>query len=202
MKQEGGAISNEEEADVVMRTALYLLRRGVRPEQIGIITFYAAQVACLQRLQMNAAREEPLMRELTISTVDGFQGDERDFTLISCVRTGHSVGFLEEYRRINVALSRGKHARWVFGCQRAFREKLERQGERNCVLRNFFAWLDDAQKNNTDLPTVIVDGDAICGALGMQPTPALPTTVVATSRQGARGGARPSAARGPPQHAR
>ena len=51
-----------------------------------------------------------------VRSVDGFQGGERDIILISVVRTRFGdVGFLDDARRINVALTRARHRCWVFG---------------------------------------------------------------------------------------
>ena len=46
-----------------------------------------------------------------VITIDGAQGREKDFVILSCVRsnTDHSVGFLQEYKRINVALTRAQY---------------------------------------------------------------------------------------------
>jgi senataxin len=53
-----------------------------------------------------------------VRSVDGFQGGERDIILISVVRTrSGDVGFLDDARRINVALTRARHRCWVFGNQ-------------------------------------------------------------------------------------
>jgi len=56
-----------------------------------------------------------LLQQVEISTVDGFQGEEKDIILISMVRSSNSVGFLSDYRRLNVAASRARCARWSFG---------------------------------------------------------------------------------------
>jgi hypothetical protein len=98
-------IYNVQEARILMEVAKYLLMCGVQPEQVGIITFYNAQVELLVGLREQLAGElahvPNLAARLTISTVDGFQGDERDVTLISCVRTVPAVGFLKDHRRIS-----------------------------------------------------------------------------------------------------
>jgi hypothetical protein len=141
-----GDISNAKEARVVMATVQRLLERGVPPNEIGVIAFYAAQVKLLVELRSKLAREFPNMRDLagklTISTVDGFQGDERDFILISCVRSCSSAGFLSDHRRINVAMSRAKHARWVFGNASALRQS-------NSVFTDM--WTVDGIKEPTQL---------------------------------------------------
>jgi helicase required for RNAi-mediated heterochromatin assembly 1 len=141
-----------------MRTVKYLLRNGVAPHEIGIITFYAAQVQLLVELRSQLAKELPLVKDLaeklTISTVDGFQGDERDIILISCVRSVPSVGFLNDHRRINVAMSRAKHARWVFGNAQAL------QGSKS-VFGNYFRWVNSAMDNSAFPRTEILGVDAL-----------------------------------------
>ena len=54
--------------------------------------------------------------EVSVATVDSFQGSERDVVVVSCVRAGtQGVGFLEDERRLNVALTRAKCVCAVFG---------------------------------------------------------------------------------------
>jgi senataxin len=158
MKGKHGDISNTGEADAVMRTVKHLLRNGVAPHEIGIITFYSAQVQLLVELRSQLAKELPRVRDLaeklTISTVDGFQGDERDIILISCVRSVPSVGFLNDHRRINVAMSRAKYARWVLGNAQAL------QGSKS-VFGNYFRWVNSAMDNSAFPRTEILGVDAL-----------------------------------------
>jgi ATP-dependent RNA/DNA helicase IGHMBP2 len=107
---------NNEEADLVLVLAEKLVQNvGVNEwlkEKIslGIITPYSAQVERLQKLAETSAVLEPLQKLITINTVDAFQGQERDVIIISFVRSNNTgeVGFLNDIRRTNVAMTRAK----------------------------------------------------------------------------------------------
>eukprot|EP01032_Pedospumella_encystans_P009962 gene9962-11678_t len=138
-----GSTYNTDEAELVVTVVLYLLAQGVQPAQIGVVSGYAAQVALLKSLLVKEERLLPSridLSKLAVSTVDGFQGDEKDFMLFSCVRTGNSVGFLSDARRINVAMSRGRHANWVFGQARTL-------GDARSSIRDFLNWSTDHGRN-------------------------------------------------------
>jgi hypothetical protein len=108
--------SNKIEATAVIDMIYYLIFKcGFQSSQIGVITFYADQVAVLNNALQNAITDKGRVKELEIKTVDGFQGGEKDIILISVVRTSESVGFLDDWRRLNVAMSRPRFARWIFG---------------------------------------------------------------------------------------
>jgi ATP-dependent RNA/DNA helicase IGHMBP2 len=83
----------------------YLIKNNVLKEHIGIITPYSAQVNHLRNL-MNVDE----YKELEISTVDGFQGREKEIIVLSLVRSNprREVGFLADNRRLNVAITRAK----------------------------------------------------------------------------------------------
>ena len=78
----------------------------------GIISPYAAQVDLFRKvIYKNRFFEQLLPHKLiSIKTIDGFQGQERDVIVISLVRSNErsKIGFLADYRRINVALTRAK----------------------------------------------------------------------------------------------
>ena len=138
-----GSTYNTDEAELVVTVVLYLLAQGVQPAQIGVVSGYAAQVALLKSLLVKEERLRPSRIDLTklaVSTVDGFQGDEKDFMLFSCMRTGTSVGFLSDARRINVAMSRGRHANWVFGQARTL-------SDARSSIRDFLNWSTDHGRN-------------------------------------------------------
>lgn len=63
------------------------------------------------------ASDTPYELDLELNTVDAFQGKEKDFVLISCVRANdsNSVGFLNDFRRMNVAITRAKYGLFVIG---------------------------------------------------------------------------------------
>ncbi|KAL6785032.1 hypothetical protein ACKKBG_A02145 [Auxenochlorella protothecoides x Auxenochlorella symbiontica] len=109
VEREGGSTYNPREAAAAMAHVARLLAAGVRPEDVGVITPYAAQVARLREL-----RPPELAARLEISTVDGFQGREKEAVVISCVRSsggeagGAGVGFLADARRMNVAVTRAR----------------------------------------------------------------------------------------------
>ena len=77
---------------------------------IGIIAPYKAQVRVLTELFAEADALQPLQEQLTIDTVDAFQGRERDVIYISLVRSNAKgdIGFLSDIRRINVAMTRAR----------------------------------------------------------------------------------------------
>ncbi|KXZ43249.1 hypothetical protein GPECTOR_96g715 [Gonium pectorale] len=103
---EGSSYANPGEAKAVMAHVQRLVARGVTPNNIGIITPYNAQVALLKELR----HERPGLSALEISSVDGFQGREKEAIIISMVRSNESgeVGFLSDRRRMNVAVTRAR----------------------------------------------------------------------------------------------
>ena len=77
---------------------------------VGIISPYKAQVHLLRQLLRRDAFWKPFRSLITIDTVDGFQGQERDIIVISLVRSNDEgqVGFLRDLRRMNVAITRAR----------------------------------------------------------------------------------------------
>jgi senataxin len=62
-----------------------------------------------------------------VNTVDAFQGREKDIIIISCVRT-ENLGFLSDYRRMNVAITRAKSFLWIVGSGRTLKRDKNWQG--------------------------------------------------------------------------
>ncbi|RDD36858.1 DNA-binding protein SMUBP-2 [Trichoplax sp. H2] len=95
---------NEYEVNLVVIHVEKLINAGVKPSDIGIITPYNMQV---ELLRLKLAK---VSLNIEIKSVDGFQGREKEAIIISLVRSNEKgdVGFLSEYRRINVAVTRAR----------------------------------------------------------------------------------------------
>ncbi len=100
-RQRKGSTSRENplEAEIVRNVVKKLVRAGVKREWMGVITPYEDQVDLLRR-----------MIDVEVNTVDGYQGREKEVIIISFVRSNRrgEIGFLEDLRRLNVALTRAK----------------------------------------------------------------------------------------------
>lgn len=77
---------------------------------VGVISPYRAQVQLLRRMVRKAEFFKPYSGCITVNTVDGFQGQERDIIVISLVRSNDDgqIGFLSDLRRMNVAITRAR----------------------------------------------------------------------------------------------
>ena len=84
---------------------------------VGIISPYRAQVQYLRRLLMKREFFKPFRRLISVNTVDGFQGQERDIIVISMVRSNDDgqIGFLCDLRRMNVAITRARMKLIILG---------------------------------------------------------------------------------------
>ena len=76
---------------------------------IGVISPYSAQVDCLRR-ELDALEKRIGKVDLEVSTIDGYQGREKDIIILSMVRSNEnmSTGFIEETKRMNVAITRAR----------------------------------------------------------------------------------------------
>jgi superfamily I DNA and/or RNA helicase len=84
---------------------------------VGIISPYRAQVQLLRRMLMKSEYFKPFRRMISVNTVDGFQGQERDIIVISMVRSNDEgqIGFLRDLRRMNVAITRARMKLIILG---------------------------------------------------------------------------------------
>ena len=117
-EEAGSSRSNMDEAAVVIQVVNDLLLPGdIKPEDIGVISPYAGQV----RLIRSMVDEQ--IQGLEVKSVDGYQGREKEIIVLSTVRSNEegNVGFLSNYRRLNVALTRAKRGLIVIGDDRTLR---------------------------------------------------------------------------------
>ena len=114
---------NRAEAELTLQTLQQYLekigKQRILEESIdvGIISPYRAQVQLLRKELRKREFFRPYRHLLTINTVDGFQGQERDIILISLVRSndGGDIGFLRDLRRMNVAITRARMKLIILG---------------------------------------------------------------------------------------
>lgn len=114
---------NREEADLLLEELkAYIERIGgnhILEERIdfGLISPYKAQVQYLRNKIKQSSFLRPYRSLLTVNTVDGFQGQERDVIFISLVRANNEgqIGFLNDLRRMNVAITRARMKLVIFG---------------------------------------------------------------------------------------
>ncbi|MEP0273000.1 AAA domain-containing protein [Ekhidna sp.] len=114
VKKETLSTYNEDEADLLIN-----LIADDKPDglSIGVIAPYKAQVEVLNK-KVNESEEVASYREhININSVDAFQGQERDAIYISLTRSNSDgeIGFLKEYRRLNVAMTRARHRLVIVG---------------------------------------------------------------------------------------
>lgn len=112
-KTEEKGTYNTCEAGIAASIAEYALSSGLLSEKdIGIISAYKAQVKKIQEELKNVISDE--LKNEVVATLDSFQGQERDLIIYSFTRSSDArpdeprIGFLNELRRLNVAMSRGK----------------------------------------------------------------------------------------------
>jgi superfamily I DNA and/or RNA helicase len=109
VEPEGDSRFNRLEAELVLRKVQALLDAGLAASEMAVITPYSAQVRLL--------RERLSQPEIEIDSVDGFQGREKEAIIVSLVRSNPDgeIGFLEDTRRMNVALTRARRKLIVIG---------------------------------------------------------------------------------------
>lgn len=104
----GKSYLNRKEAEIVVKLVNQI---GIEAD-IGVITFYDAQRVTI----LNYLKDKNLPK-LEVASVDSFQGREKDYIILSCVRSSNKggVGFLGNYRRLNVAITRAKYGLIICG---------------------------------------------------------------------------------------
>jgi predicted DNA helicase len=102
---DGVSLQNEGELDIVMQL---IRNEQIEPSRITFISPYSGQVT---------AAKETLPKQTRCSTIDSFQGQENECIILSLVRSNDDgdIGFLKDYRRMNVAITRAKEQLYVVG---------------------------------------------------------------------------------------
>ncbi|KAG8948888.1 hypothetical protein FRC04_009227 [Tulasnella sp. 424] len=114
----GTSFLNRTEAANVEKIVTKFFRAGVVPSQIGIVTPYEGQRSyVVNYMQFNGSLKKDLYKEIEVASVDAFQGREKDYIILSCVRSNEhqGIGFLSDPRRLNVALTRAKYGVVILG---------------------------------------------------------------------------------------
>lgn len=136
---------NRAEAELTIESLKNYIRRiGVQRFKeerldIGIISPYRVQVQHLRRLVKADAELKPFRNVITINTVDGFQGQERDIILVSLVRANQQgqIGFLSDLRRMNVAMTRARMKLFILGdCETLTKHKFYKELFKYCQQVN------------------------------------------------------------------
>ncbi|KAH9824487.1 regulator of nonsense transcripts 1 [Teratosphaeria destructans] len=114
----GTSYLNRTEAQNVEKIVTRFFKAGIKPEQIGIITPYEGQRSyVVSSMQQTGTFRKEVYKEVEVASVDAFQGREKDFIVLSCVRSNdhQGIGFLSDPRRLNVALTRAKYGLVILG---------------------------------------------------------------------------------------
>ncbi|KAH7885389.1 SEN1 N terminal-domain-containing protein [Phlebopus sp. FC_14] len=116
----GHSLKNPPEAQVAVALYARLRKEFSKVDldfRVGVVSMYRGQVVELRRTFERRFGEE-IRGKIHFHTVDGFQGQEKDVIILSCVRAGpglQSVGFLADVRRMNVALTRARSSLFILG---------------------------------------------------------------------------------------
>jgi DNA polymerase alpha-associated DNA helicase A len=130
---------NDNEATLVVSHVEKLLDSDCTFDDIGVISPYRAQVALLKRELRCRFESRKNYKQIEVSTVDGFQGREKEVIIISLVRSNdeHEVGFLKDKRRLNVAITRAKRQLVIIGDM----ETLD--GSKNKYLKDLVSYMEE-----------------------------------------------------------
>ncbi|KAK0530268.1 ATP-dependent RNA helicase [Tilletia horrida] len=114
----GTSYLNRTEASNVEKIVTAFFKAGVAPRQIGVVTPYEGQRSYIvNHMQLQGKMKKEYYKEVEVASVDAFQGREKDYIILSCVRSNEhqGIGFLSDPRRLNVALTRAKYGLVILG---------------------------------------------------------------------------------------
>ena len=115
-EKSGKSFVNNSEIALVSKTAIEFLKID-STITIGIITPYKSQAISIESKLMKSIKDENKSSRIKVSTVDAFQGQERNIIIFSSVRANKKgqVGFVNDERRLNVSLTRAQNLLIAFG---------------------------------------------------------------------------------------
>ncbi|KAM6071977.1 5'-3' DNA helicase ZGRF1 isoform 2-T2 [Theristicus caerulescens] len=105
---------NMAEVHFTVKLIQSLIASGIEGSAIGVITLYKSQMCKIQNLLTDVRSEAFEIKAVQVSTVDAFQGAEKEIVVLSCVRT-RQIGFIDSEKRMNVALTRAKRHLLIVG---------------------------------------------------------------------------------------
>ncbi|CAO2600011.1 Protein ZGRF1 [Lemmus lemmus] len=108
------SFQNVAEAAFTLKLIQSLIASGIAGSMIGVITLYRSQMYKICHLLSAVDTDHPDVKAVQVSTVDAFQGAEKEVIILSCVRT-RQVGFIDSEKRMNVALTRGRRHLLIVG---------------------------------------------------------------------------------------
>ncbi|PWN35913.1 uncharacterized protein FA14DRAFT_164568 [Meira miltonrushii] len=114
----GTSFLNRTEASNVEKIITAFFKAGITPDQIGVVTPYEGQRSFIVNyMQFHGKLRKEFYKEVEVASVDAFQGREKDYIILSCVRSNEhqGIGFLSDPRRLNVALTRAKYGLVILG---------------------------------------------------------------------------------------
>nr|XP_040148921.1 protein ZGRF1 isoform X2 [Ictidomys tridecemlineatus] len=112
--EKDNSFHNVAEAAFTLKLIQSLIASGIASPMIGVITLYKSQMYKLCHLLNAVDFDHPNIKSVQVSTVDAFQGAEKEIIILSCVRT-RQVGFIDSEKRMNVALTRGRRHLLIVG---------------------------------------------------------------------------------------
>lgn len=143
---------NPKEGDILFKHLQQLLldystHTDLPAIEIGVISPYKEQREWLKENIVDLDLEKSKLQNLSVKTIDGFQGEERDVIYISLVRSNehHEIGFLNDLRRMNVAITRAKKKLVVIGDSATigssdFYQQFLEYCEKNGMYRTAWEW--------------------------------------------------------------
>ncbi|KAG7371098.1 superfamily I DNA/RNA helicase [Nitzschia inconspicua] len=147
---DGVSKMNEAEAEAACDAVAALLSGGqCTPSDIAVVTPYAAQARLIRRLTRRLLPQNAGQSYIEVSSVDGFQGREKEAVVFSAVRSNDygAIGFTSDWRRVNVSFTRARRALIVIG-----NDQTLRRGDPD-TWGPWLAWAD-AHGLNMDKPGV------------------------------------------------